>query len=72
MNRGREYHIKNISWKKGKGKQYHLSYNIGAVREEYPVGGKGEGDGNFGEKSSLSRMGVGKNIKLEGTIYTPA
>ena len=46
----------------GKGKQYHLLYNIGAVGKNI----KGEeGDGNFEEeKQDLKKLGAGKNIKL--------
>ena len=39
---------KNITWKKEKGKQYYLPYNIEAARKNIKLG---KGDGNFGEES---------------------
>ena len=63
---------KNITWKKGKEKQYHLPYNIKAVEKNIKWL-REEGDGNFGEENrDFKNMGVGENIKLYGTLCTPA
>ena len=34
--------------------------------------GKGEEDGHFGEENKDLKIGGGKDIKLQGTLYTPA
>ena len=55
---------KNITWKKGKEKQYHLPYNIKAVGKDIKWG-RGEWDGHFrAENQDFKNMGVGKNINL--------
>ena len=62
---------KNIPLKKGEGKQYHLPYDIKAVCKNIKWG-RAEGDRNFVEKNQdLKKNGVGKNIKLKGTLYIP-
>ena len=60
---------KNITLKKGKGKQYNLPYNIEAVGKNI-TWGKEEGDGNFWEENQDLKKWVAKNIKLFGTLYT--
>ena len=61
MMRGREYHGfgKALRWIKGKGKQYHFSYNIKNIKWE-----RGERDENLGEEIQDFKIGVGINIKL--------
>ena len=52
---------KNVTWKKGKGKQY--PYNNKAARKNI----KGEdwiGTEIMGKKTKIFKMGVGKNLKL--------
>ena len=56
---------KNITWKKGKGKQYHLPIILRLLGRI----SNGEEDGNIGEL--FKNMGMGKNIKLKGILYTP-
>ena len=59
---------KRISWlweeynieKKDKGKQYHLPYNI-----------KDNGKRERVQRYNFIKMGVGKNITLQGTLYNP-
>ena len=34
-------------------------------------GEEGKGPKNFGKKMKIKKVGMGKNIKLWGTIYTP-
>ena len=43
---------KNIALEKGKGKQYHLFYDIEAVGKNINWG-REEGDGNFGEENRI-------------------
>ena len=58
------------SGKKGKEKQYHLPYNGKAVRRNIKQG-RWEGDEFLWEDNQNGKkMGVGKNIKLQGTLYT--
>ena len=42
--------LMNLTWKNGKGKQYHLPYNFKAAGKNIKWG-KGGGDGNFGEEN---------------------
>ena len=51
---------KNITWKRGKGKHYHLPYNIEAVGKNIKCRRR-EGDGIVGKRIKIS-MSVGKNI----------
>ena len=62
---------KNITWEKGKGKQYRLSFNIDTVGKNIRWG-KGKETENSGKKSRFKRKGMGKNINLKETLYTPA
>ena len=59
MKRGREYQgcEKDVTWKKGKEKQYNFPHNIEAIGENI-WSGKG------GEKIKIIKMGLGKNIKM--------
>ena len=53
---------KNIAWKKnGKGKQYHLPYNIEAVGRNIKWGRERT---FLGRKSRFKIMGMGKSIKF--------
>ena len=52
---------KNITLEKGKGKQYHLFYDIKTVGKNINWG-REEGDGNFEEENQ--NLKKGKNIKL--------
>ena len=45
---------KNIMWKEGKGKQYHIPYNVKAVGKNIKLG-REEGDGDWERKSSLKK-----------------
>ena len=54
---------KNITWKKRKGKQNHLPYNIKAAGKNIKWG-RGEGDGNFGVENQDIKNVRGENIKL--------
>ena len=63
---------KNITQKKGTGVAYHIPYNTEAFWKNIKWL-KGEGEVKFQErKLKLKRIGVGKNIKLLGIVYTPA
>ena len=54
---------KNITWKKGKENQYHLSNGYqGSCWEEYQVGKRGRLE-ICGKKIKILKHGVGKNIK---------
>ena len=55
---------KNITRKKGGGKQYHLPCNIKGCWEEYHVRKRGRGRKFRGRKSRFKKMREGKNIKL--------
>ena len=68
----REYHgCGDGTRKKGKGKQYHLTYNIQAVGKNIKWG-EAEGDGHFLEENQdLKNNEIWKNIKLQGMLYTP-
>ena len=50
MKRGKEYQSCGEEYKKGQGKQYHLSYNIEAVGKNIKWL-KGVGDGHFWEEN---------------------
>ena len=59
---------KNITWKKGKGKQCHFPYNIMAVGKN--IRGEEE-NGDFGEENQdLKRWGWGR-IQSFRELYTP-
>ena len=70
VKRGMENHDCGEDYNVGKGKQYHLPYDIEAW-EEYQVGKRERGRVFRGRKSRL-KMGARKNTKLYGTLYTPA
>ena len=53
--------------KKGKGNQYHLPEAVGNNIDW----GRGEENRNFREENQDLKKGVGKKIKLYGTLYTP-
>ena len=65
VKRRREYHGcvgKNITWKRGREKQYHLPYNVVAAGKNIK---KGRGKGNMGGgDQELNKMGVRKNISM--------
>ena len=52
---------KNITEKKGKGKQLHLPYDIKAVGKNIM---RGRGTENLGKKFKIKNVGGGNNIKL--------
>ena len=54
---------KNITRKKGKGKQYYFSFHFEAVGKNIKWE-KEEGDVHFGEKNLDLKIVVGKHIKL--------
>ena len=57
--------------KKGKGKQYYLSYDIEAVGKNIKLG-KGEGDGNFGgENQDVKKFRVGEEYQVVGIQIHP-
>ena len=60
---------KNIKRKRGKGKQYHLPYNIKSVGKNIKLE-RGDLEEILGKKIKIKKMGVGKNIKLPGPFYT--
>ena len=47
---------KDMTWKRGKGKQYYLSFNFKTVGEE------GRGSEIFGKKIKILKMGLGIKI----------
>ena len=49
------------------GKQNHLPSKTKAVGKNIKLG---RGTDNSGKKIKISKMGTGKNIKLQGTLYT--
>ena len=62
---------KNITRKKGLGKQYHISYNIKAVGKNIKWG-RGKGDGTFGEDlTKILKMGVGEEYQVIGNFLQP-
>ena len=61
---------KNITWKKGKGEQYYLAQYIQAARKNIEWR-KGERKRKLGGRYKDKKEGLGKNIKLQETLYTP-
>ena len=43
---------KNITWKRGRGKQYHLPYIVESVGKNIKWG-RGDWDGNFGDENQV-------------------
>ena len=63
MKRGRKYHGCGDVFNVSKGNQYHLPFIITGRKSS------GEQDEYFGEENlNFVRKGVGKNIKLQGTL----
>ena len=59
---------KNITLKKGKGKQYYLFYDIGAHGRRT----NGKEDGHFEEENQdLKKWRWGRILSFKGTLYTP-
>ena len=72
---GEEYHEegKGISWLWGRIQRVkeNLPNGIRAVEKNFKWETR-EGDGNVREENKgLNKMGVGKNIKFQRTLYTP-
>ena len=64
---------KIIMWKKGKGKQYHLPYNIEAVGKNIKWESvMRKGTEIWERKLRFKKKIMGKNINLQGTLYTTA
>ena len=61
---------KNITLKKGKEEQYHLPYNIKAVRKNIKWG-REEGDGNFEEENPDFKIWGWGRISSCRKLYTP-
>ena len=59
---------KNVMW--GKGKQYHLFYNVKAVGKNIKWE-KEEGDGNFGEENQYFKKWGGEEFKVVGNFIHP-
>ena len=59
---------KNITWKKGKRKQYNLPYNIQAIWKNIKWG-RGKEDGNFWKNMKILENGSGEEHKVVWNFY---
>ena len=60
---------KNITWKKGEGKQYHLPFNIEAVEGRISSEKEGKETESFGKKIKILNNGDGDEYEVVYVLF---
>ena len=60
---------KNITWKKGRGEQYHLPHNIKAVGKNIKKGTEEEDENVWEENQDIKKWGWGKISSCRNFIH---